>query len=110
MGIARTCCLATNVRRVLLHLHSRHVILMRRGQLEVRLASGSASVRQSQLFWSAATCRRYGPGVSRKAATSRRTPYRTRHLSVFFARIPRQKRLPLLLIAPGITYHSSLVI
>src|SRR6266516_4145114 len=85
MGIARTCCLATNVRRVLLHLHSRQIILMRRGQLEVRLASGSASVRQSQLFWSAATCRRYGPGVSRKAATSRRTPYRTRHLSVFCA-------------------------
>src|SRR5947199_2632049 len=31
---------------------------------------------QSQLFWSTATCRRYGPGVRRKAATSRRTPYR----------------------------------
>src|SRR6266516_3668743 len=42
----------------------------------------------SQLFWSAATCqtcRRYGPGVRRKAATSRRTPYRTRYLSVFCA-------------------------
>src|SRR5438876_7400564 len=36
----------------------------------------------SQLFWSAATCRRYGTGIRTKAATSltsRRTPYRTRY-------------------------------
>jgi len=43
----------------------------------------STADEQSQLFWSAATCRRYGPGVRRKATTSRRTPYRTRYLSVF---------------------------
>src|SRR6266516_6601939 len=43
----------------------------------------STADEQSQLFWSAATCRSYGPGVRTKAATSRRTRYRTRYLSAF---------------------------
>ncbi len=51
----------------------------------LRFRFGQVKINGSQLFWSAATCqtgRRYGPGV-RKAATSRRTPYRARYLSVF---------------------------
>ena len=39
---------------------------------EVPLPSGADA-----LFWSAATCRRNGPGGRRKPATHRRTPYRT---------------------------------
>src|SRR5205809_5962590 len=64
----------------------------REGAKAVRSACESPQVplwsgedERSQSFWSAATCRRYGPGVGRKEATSRRTPYRTRHLSVFCA-------------------------
>src|SRR5207247_3703144 len=51
----------------------------------LRFRFGQVKMNDHNLFWSAATCRRYGPGVGRKAATSRRTPYRTRHLSVFCA-------------------------
>src|SRR5436309_10794731 len=58
-------------------------------QLKVRVASGAALVNCrrtiTQLLWSAATCRRYSPGVRTQAATSRRTPHRTRYLSVFCA-------------------------
>ncbi len=51
-----------------------------------RLTCRFGRLQTNQLFWSAATCqtcRRYGPGVRTKAATSRRTPYGTRYLCVF---------------------------
>src|SRR5438552_8359968 len=57
----------------------------RRVQLEVGVTSGPALVNSIRLFWSAATCRRFRSDAGAIAATSRRTPYRTRYLSVLCA-------------------------
>src|ERR671931_362558 len=43
-------------------------------QLKVRVRMRAKDGQMTSALWSAATCRRYAPGVKRKAATSRRTP------------------------------------